>query len=496
MTVQLVIYNELNTDAIMAAYLHWLKHEDGESPLLFSGVNQKNYKEYKNMDVRLIGAVLRGYNVVVRSPKDIDLTIIGMTFSLNKLLELGGAFKSVTHIDNNMGSYLSLIKDVEASLIYEYKHVNVLGNQLKWRLSNVYTQVSYVKSITSIEYKRLFPKGLTDLEIQLMNQRKSSNDNVNKSNPTLLRFDELSEEDRLRLDKIILEVINDKGDGNRIHPFLDLHETLHSVVGIEHLQDMLNKGEEKMSQKEPKHTSSEIYEYISRALDMSNEMINKLMEKGMPIKQAMYMTRQYLEENPPAIPTRMMEEKPFHSLDPSEVAEELATTVFEGALEDMVDAAETRYILDKLKHGNKTTGRIEADLSKVKSELNKYLVDIVAAIINKMPNLNFVVTFEHSKDVNDFISNNPAEALHGYKDVTVLGDVYPLLLIKGTISNLEYLGDNKVSMFVTTLDVPIPTKMHMTLDQMCNMELTYTEETISGLQVHDVMSLLLDFDKE
>ena len=28
-----------------------------------------------------------------------------------------------------------------------------------------------------------------------------------------------------------------------------------------------------MSQKEPKHTSSEIYEYISRALDMSNEMI-------------------------------------------------------------------------------------------------------------------------------------------------------------------------------------------------------------------------------
>ena len=316
MTVQLVIYNELNTDAIMAAYLHWLKHEDGESPLLFSGVNKKNYEVYKNMDVRLIGAVLRGYNVVVRSPKDIDLTIIGMSFSLNKLLELGGgAFKSVTHIDNNMGSYLSLIKDVEASLIYEYKHVNVLGNQLKWRLSNVYTQVSYVKSITSIEYKRLFPKGLTDLEIQLMNRFKgpneSSDDNVKKSNPTLLRFDELSEEDRLRLDKIILEVINDKGDGNRIHPFLDLHETLHSVVGIEHLQDMLNKGEEKMSQKEPKHTSSEIYEYISRALDMSNEMITNLMEKGMPIKEAMRMTRQHMEENPPAIPTRMIEEKPF-----------------------------------------------------------------------------------------------------------------------------------------------------------------------------------------
>ena len=259
---------------------------------------------------------------------------------------------------------------------------------------------------------------------------------------------------------------------------------------------MLNKGEEKMPQKEPKYTSSNISEYVSHALNVSNEMISKLTEKGMPVKQAMHMTRQYLEENPPTPPTRRIEEKSFHSLDPVEVAEELASTVFEGVLEDIVDAGETKCILENLNNENKTTRRIEANLAKVKLELNKYLVDIAVAIINKMPNLNFVVTFENSKDLKDFISNNAAEALNGYKDVTILGDEHPSALIKGTISNLEYLGDNKVSMFVTPLDVPIPTKMYMTITQMCNMELTYTEETITGLQVYDVVTSLLEFDKD
>ena len=59
----------------------------------------------------------------------------------------------------------------------------------------------------------------------------------------------------------------------------------------------------------------------------------------------------------------------------------------------MADAVETIYILNILNNENKTTRRIEANLAKVKLELNKYLVDIAVAIINKMPNLNFVVTF-------------------------------------------------------------------------------------------------------